>query len=127
MTPSKENRRISFVSYNDLLLSVPTTVTPLGEITSGNLSPDHLPGAVSPSPISRSPVVPSTASNPASATSPRDEMRQGWDAGTSGRAGGLGLGEGEWERQGLGQGLEQRLENLAREDSGTGAVSPLAR
>jgi hypothetical protein len=58
LTPSKDKRRISFISYNDLLLSVPTTVTHLGEITSGQLSPDHLPGTVSPN-ISRSPVPPS--------------------------------------------------------------------
>ncbi|ORY20674.1 hypothetical protein BCR39DRAFT_555005 [Naematelia encephala] len=98
LTPTKDKRRISFISYNDLLLSVPTTVTPLGDITSGNLSPEHLPGTISPN--TRSPVLPSAG--------PADHKP---------RPAGLGLGEGEWSREGLGKGLEQRLEDLVQTDS----------
>ncbi|KAK4688896.1 hypothetical protein P7C73_g1211, partial [Tremellales sp. Uapishka_1] len=102
LSPSKEKRRVSFLSYNDLLLSVPTTITPFDDITSGNLSPDHLPGTVSPA-HGRSPIVPP----PPGGTL---EKQHSWEAG---RNGGLGLGnDGEWSREGLGKGLEQRLEDL---------------
>ncbi|TXT09133.1 hypothetical protein VHUM_02607 [Vanrija humicola] len=107
LTPTKDKRRISFISYNDLLLSVPTTVNTLGEITNGSLSPDHLPGAVSPSIPTRSPVV---AASPVSLTGgvpapPNDVLSR------------QALGGGpEWQREGLGRGLEQRLEDLAIHD-----------
>ena len=89
---------------------MPTTVTSLSDITSGTLSPEHLPGTISPNVnITRSPVIP-TPSGPGSRIP--TENRPCWDSGVSGRLGGLGIGEGEWERQGLGKGLEQRLEDL---------------
>ncbi|WOO78528.1 uncharacterized protein LOC62_02G002075 [Vanrija pseudolonga] len=114
LTPTKDKRRISFISYNDLLLSVPTTVNTLGEITSGSLSPDHLPGAVSPSIPTRSPVV---AASPVSLSAgvglpapPTDALsRQAL------------VGGPEWQREGLGRGLEQRLEDLAIHDNGAQA------
>lgn len=94
LTPTKDKRRISFVSYNDILLSVPTTVTSLNEITSGNLSPDHLPGTVSPTvPVTRSPALANNTTIPTTLSS-------------------LSPIEGEWQREGLGRGLEQRLEDL---------------
>lgn len=112
---AKEKRRISFISYNDLLLGVPTSVASLGEIASGNLSPDHLPGTLSPmSPNpgnpSRSPVMSATnmgasaaASPTASAPAPnRDSVSLAQ----------IERIEGEWSREGLGRGLEQRLEDL---------------
>ena len=102
LTPSKDKRRISFISYNDLLLSVPTTVTHLGEITSGQLSPEHLPGTVSPN-ISRSPAPPSI--NPLSSTA-------GDSSSSVPQVDGDGGAGGEWSREGLGKGLEQRLEDL---------------
>ena len=119
LTPSKDKRRISFISYNDLLLSVPTSITPLGEITSGNLSPDHLPGTVSPSMTNRSPILPPPMPSlgPISGSSAGPgalESKPSWE---TGRTGGLGL-EGEWEREGLGKGLEQRLEGLAGQQQG---------
>lgn len=100
LTPTKEKRRISFISYNDLLLSVPTAVTSLDDITAGNLSPEHLPGTVSPSVPSRSPVI---AASPNSLAGPNvpDALRPLGSAMT-----------GEWQREGLGKGLEQRLEDL---------------
>ncbi|WVQ71046.1 hypothetical protein IAR50_000571 [Cryptococcus sp. DSM 104548] len=155
---SKPHHRLSFVSYNDILLSVPTQVTSFGEITSGTVSPDHLPGTVSPSLSSRSPAVgqgqvpslngfPSSASTlptrqdagspvPASSltsaaaaagatgTAPGLESKASWEAGRGG-SGALGLGEGEWQREGLGKGLEQRLEDLAHVEP-QGQAAPLA-
>lgn len=101
-TAAKEKRRISFISYNDLLLGVPTSVASLGEIASGNLSPDHLPGTLSPPPASnptRSPILPAAASPKTNrdSVSLMPTMPQL---------------EGEWSREGLGRGLEQRLEDL---------------
>ncbi|OCF33265.1 hypothetical protein I317_04803 [Kwoniella heveanensis CBS 569] len=143
LSPNKSKHRISYLSYNDLLLSVPTQVTSLEDITSGNLSPDHLPGTVSPSMSTRSPVIGSpsnilpggqghthspslaamSASTPptlggavgAPAAGHTIQPRASWDAGNAGggRLGGLGFGEGEWQREGLGKGLEQRLEEVA--------------
>jgi hypothetical protein len=118
LTPSKDKRRISFISYNDLLLSVPTTVTHLGEITSGQLSPEHLPGTVSPSMSTRSPTVPPINPNPlglgagpsdSTGSIPQIEHQQSWDS-----ASGARTGQGEWSREGLGKGLEQRLEDLVQ-------------
>lgn len=98
LTPTKDKRRISFISYNDLLLSVPTTVTSLNEITSGNLSPDHLPGTISPNVPTRSPVM--TAS-----TSPTTNHHVEPPSAPP-------HAQAEWSREGLGKGLEQRLEDL---------------
>jgi hypothetical protein len=122
LTSSKDKRRISFISYNDLLLSVPTTVTHLGEITSGQLSPEHLPGTVSPNIGTRSPVVPpinptglGAAGSDSTSSIPQVEHKQSWDSTTASRAGlGFASGEGEWSREGLGTGLEQRLEDLVQ-------------
>lgn len=118
-----DKRRISFISYNDLLTSAPTTVTNFGEITSGQLSPDHLPGTISPNVTSRSPVV--SPSNPlGTGSAPGIEHKSSWDLQSGSSKSGLGVGvslgpaaqapEGEWSREGLGKGLEQRLEDLVQ-------------
>ncbi|WWC58502.1 uncharacterized protein I303_101045 [Kwoniella dejecticola CBS 10117] len=128
ISPNKNRHRISYLSYNDLLSAVPTKVTSLEDITSGNLSPDHLPGTVSPSMSTRSPTIsPHNPLSPsllgeqspavgAGATSPPKSLqpKSSFDAHRSASLGGLGLGEGEWEREGLGKGLEQRLEEVAQ-------------
>lgn len=73
---------------------------------------------MSPTVPTRSPVV---SSNNVNNQAREVEHKPSWDAAQGSR--GLGLGEGEWQREGLGKGLEQRLEDLVREDSGH---SPLA-
>lgn len=96
-------------------------MTNLSEITSGQLSPDHLPGTISPNITSRSPVMspPNPLAGSTSGTHPGPglEHQASWDSQTSAKAG-LGVGgselEGEWSREGLGQGLEQRLEGLVQ-------------
>lgn len=124
-----DKRRISFISYNDLLSSAPTTVTNFGEITSGQLSPDHLPGTISPNVSSRSPVMPppnplgGTVGSSSGLSAGGIEHKSSVD-GTSSSSARAGLGmsltglaaepEGEWSRQGLGKGLEQRLEDLVQ-------------
>ncbi|WVW82157.1 hypothetical protein I302_104163 [Kwoniella bestiolae CBS 10118] len=130
ISPNKNKHRISYLSYNDLLLSVPTKVTSLEDITSGNLSPDHLPGTVSPSMSTRSPTMsphnplsgdlsPITTTGPGATPPPQGKQVQpksSFDGHSQrpGALGGLGFGEGEWEREGLGKGLEQRLEEVAQ-------------
>lgn len=106
---------------------MPTTVTHLSEITSGQLSPDHLPGTISPTlgmgKSGNSAIVGAGAGDQSGVGLPHRSSGDG-QAGASGQAGtGMGVvgqGEGEWERQGLGKGLEQRLDDLAREQSPTG-------
>lgn len=156
LTPSKQQsaRRISFLSPTDLLLSVPTQVTALGEITSGHLAPEHLPGTISPSlsptPMpgpgggasARSPGVPSVStfggagldlvrSSSPSLGTPGGSSATGGGSPTASTGAGAGasvfagkeapvmLGPahttgGEWGREGLGKGLEQRLEDLVQ-------------
>ncbi|OWZ79674.1 hypothetical protein C365_01936 [Cryptococcus neoformans Bt85] len=140
MSPSKgkpPHHRLSFISYNDILLSVPTQVTSFSEITSGNVSPDHLPGTVSPNLSNRSPIappphhgMPSAATNltPSATIGSSEgstaEPKLDGDASGNATKSAIGLVEGEWERsdgaargewerEGLGKGLEQRLEDLA--------------
>lgn len=140
MSPSKgkpPHHRLSFISYNDILLSVPTQVTSFSEITSGNVSPDHLPGTVSPNLSNRSPIappahhgMPSVATNltPSATIGSSEgstaEPKLDGDASGNATKSAIGLVEGEWERsdgtargewerEGLGKGLEQRLEDLA--------------
>jgi hypothetical protein len=135
MTPtsshSREKRRISFVSYNDLLQSVPTTISPLSEIANGHIEPDHLPGTVSPVRAGSPFRVTSVPAQPVQLTSdPRAMgMKRGSEPnlglGVRGRTGsGLaaddtstGAGTRErststFQREGLGKGLTERLEML---------------
>lgn len=101
---------------------MPTQVTQLNEITSGHLSPDHLPGTVSPGLSSRSPILQSgsgAVGSPVNGAEAGVAHKPSWDAGSPGRLGGLGLGQGEWGREGLGRGLEQRLEDLAQVQGAT--------
>ncbi|KAJ7502460.1 hypothetical protein B0H11DRAFT_640420 [Mycena galericulata] len=97
------NKRLSFMSYTDLLSSTPTATQPLSALTSPASSPSHIPGV-------------SLATDPSVAGS-----AYGGSGAPSLRNFGFGLGDedrtmddvgGEWEREGLGKGLEERLEAL---------------
>ncbi len=138
-----DKRRISFVSYNDLLQSVPTTISPLSEIANGHIEPDHLPGTVSPvraaSPFASAASPFASAASP-SPRSPGDHARAlGMKRGSEpnlgsfgsrvedGARGRLGAQQGEeapyererststFQREGLGKGLTERLEMLIAE------------
>ncbi|KAJ7252093.1 hypothetical protein B0H12DRAFT_1118395 [Mycena haematopus] len=100
---SQANKRLSFVSYADLLSSTPTATQPLSSLTSPACSPAHIPGV--------SITDPSVSSASAYGGSGAPSLRNF----------GFGLGDedrmmddvgGEWEREGLGKGLEERLEAL---------------
>jgi len=135
MTPtsshSQEKRRISFVSYNDLVQSVPTTVSPLSEIANGHIEPDHLPGTVSPVRAGSPFRVPPASAQPAQLASDLRAlgMKRGSEPnlgmGSRGRSGGgravddnatvTGTRErstSTFQREGLGKGLTERLEML---------------
>ncbi|KAF8594415.1 hypothetical protein BDV93DRAFT_529328 [Ceratobasidium sp. AG-I] len=87
--------RLSFMSYHDLLASTPLASVPLSAITSGQDAPGHLPGVAG--------------------------MH---GHGSSASGGGLGAAEGEggdvggeFDREGLGRGLEERLEAVLNQES----------
>ncbi|KAF8143324.1 hypothetical protein K438DRAFT_1876151 [Mycena galopus ATCC 62051] len=105
-TTSQANKRLSFVSYTDLLSSTPTATQPLSALTAPSTSPSHIPGVTITDPASTSSVG-ASAYGGSGAPSLRnfgfgggDEDRMMDDVG------------GEWEREGLGRGLEERLEAL---------------
>ena len=102
-------KRLSFMSYSDLLSSTPTSLVPLSSFTAPTTSepPPHLP------------IVSGLAQ---AALPPRVPFAQG-SAGASGASGGgaawrdsmvLDDVGGEWEREGLGRGLDERLEEALR-------------
>lgn len=97
---SQANKRLSFMSYTDLLSSTPASTQPLSALTSPASSPAHIPGV---------------------ALSDPSGSAYGGSGAPSLRNFGFGLGDedrtmddvgGEWEREGLGKGLEERLEAL---------------
>ncbi|KAJ7028585.1 hypothetical protein C8F04DRAFT_1398907 [Mycena alexandri] len=104
---SQASKRLSFVSYADLLASTPTATQPLSALTSPASSPSHIPGVS---------ISTGTSTDPTTAGS-----AYGGSGAPSLRNFGFGLGDedrtmddvgGEWEREGLGKGLEERLEAL---------------
>ncbi|KAJ7803478.1 hypothetical protein B0H14DRAFT_3487258 [Mycena olivaceomarginata] len=115
------NKRLSFVSYADLLSCTPTATQPLSALTSPAGSPAHITG-----------VDPAFAPSPggASAGGSGAPSLRNFIFGGAGAAGAGGEEDrmmddvgGEWEREGLGRGLEERLEALA--GIGMSACSPL--
>lgn len=101
------SKRLSFVSYSDILNSAPLSAVPFSSIITSEEPPPHIPA-----------VLGSTSEVPASGSSA------------------IGASEGEWlggeyEREGFGRGLEARLEavlNMEKETSqraGSGASPEL--
>ncbi|KAF5348595.1 hypothetical protein D9756_009693 [Leucocoprinus leucothites] len=113
-------KRLSFMSYSDLLTSTPASTLPLSSLTTSASTidpPPHIPalsgvtGGTSPSLLSPSSPSGGTRKTSSTATSlrgfalphahNRDSIVMMDDVG------------GEWEREGLGRGLEERLEALS--------------
>ncbi|EJT99566.1 hypothetical protein DACRYDRAFT_117779 [Dacryopinax primogenitus] len=88
---SSPSKRLSFVSYSDLLLSAPLTSVPLSQVTSPSSPPPHLSALAAASPQER-----------------------GWSREQSA----YGDEGGEWERVGMGKGLEERLEEVLKRGEG---------
>ncbi|KAL0576426.1 hypothetical protein V5O48_005562 [Marasmius crinis-equi] len=102
----KVSKRLSFVSYNDLLTSAPVSTVPLSTLTNSVEPPPHIP-SVAGYPSDSSYVhagsnAPSIKGSPGVATAASVKEREPLDD----------LVGGEWEREGLGRGLEERLEAI---------------
>ncbi|OAX34179.1 hypothetical protein K503DRAFT_869088 [Rhizopogon vinicolor AM-OR11-026] len=91
------NKRLSFMSYADLLASTPASMVPLSSFTSCATPdpPPHIPGVEGYAHNAHD-----TASLHGSTSRGRDSIAMLDDIG------------GEWQREGLGRGLEERLEAL---------------
>ena len=111
-SPRAHTKRLSFMSYNDLLSSTPSSTLPLSSFTTSvSDPPPHLPSVLG---------VPLMHAGSAG-SSIHGDRRSSYYGGGDVREGREGLFDdvgGEWEREGLGQGLEERLETLM----GTGTV-----
>lgn len=116
-------KRLSFVSYNDLLSFTPTTTQPLSSLTtcaSAADPPPHIPG------VSGLNIVSAVDSSGCTSTASRAPSLRNFSLGTVGTgpvAVSSHLGKrdsialldnigGEWEREGLGKGLDERLDEL---------------
>ena len=117
-SPQLGKKRLSFMSYSDLLSSTPTSTQPLSSLTtcaSSTEPPPHIPGvsglnianAMQPplhhpgnGSIPGSPFIPFSGHGGLMHVGKRDSIAMLDNAG------------GEWEREGLGRGLEERLEAL---------------
>lgn len=119
------SKRLSFISYNDLLNSTPISSYPLSNLTSPNTEPTHqIEVSVG---IGR-PKLGSRGSTINNRTSPTSEIFGSGFLGAveggempsavtaHGHSHDLGpKGGGEWERGGFGTGLEERLEAALRD------------
>jgi hypothetical protein len=104
-SPHTATKRLSFISYTDLLTSTPSSTLPLSTLTTSATIADPPPHLLTVLGIPQHGVGSASASPRTSFYGDRD-VREGRD--------GLFIddGGGEWEREGLGQGLEERLESL---------------
>ncbi|KAN0121583.1 hypothetical protein V8E52_003479 [Russula decolorans] len=104
-SPHTATKRLSFISYTDLLTSTPSSTLPLSTLTTSATTADPPPHLLSVLGIPQHGGGSASASPRTSFYGDRD-VREGRD--------GLFIddGGGEWEREGLGQGLEERLESL---------------
>ncbi|KAI0070010.1 hypothetical protein K474DRAFT_1680480 [Panus rudis PR-1116 ss-1] len=102
-SPKHSNKRLSFISYTDLLSSTPAATVPLSSlVTAANEPPPHLPSVIG---LPQAQAMQSGSS----AGSLHDAAGALVADPTSGILDDVG---GEWEREGLGRGLEERLEAL---------------
>lgn len=107
-SPKNTSKRLSFLSYTDLLSSAPATALPLSSLTlsaQANEPPPHIPSVIGIPQAQAHGQSSSAASihgslSAATWVTERDPASDVSDAG------------GEWEREGLGRGLEERLETL---------------
>jgi hypothetical protein len=114
-SPQQCKKRLSFMSYSDLLSSTPASTQPLSSLTTSASStepPPHIPGVsglnittglshhLGSGSIHGSPSIAMLGHGGLSHVGKRDSIAMLDNVG------------GEWEREGLGRGLEERLEAL---------------
>jgi len=105
-SPHTSTKRLSFISYTDMLTSAPSSTLPLSTLTtSANISdpPPHLLSVLG---------IPQHVSGGSAGASPRTSFYGDKDVREGRECLFIDATGGEWEREGLGQGLEERLESL---------------
>ena len=108
-SPKNPSKRLSFISYTDLLSSTPASTLPLSSLTLSaqvNDPPPHLPSVIGIPQAQAQGQASSAASihGSISAAAWVTERDPATDL--------VSDQGGEWEREGLGRGLEERLEAL---------------
>ena len=105
-SPHVATKRLSFMSYTDLLTSAPSSTLPLSTLTSSATVSDPPPHLLSVLGIPQHVSVGSASASPRTSFYGDKDVREGRECLFTDDVG------GEWEREGLGQGLEERLESL---------------
>lgn len=108
-SPQNPSKRLSFISYTDLLSSTPASTLPLSSLTfSAQVCdpPPHLPSVIGIPQAQAQQASSSAASVHGSISAAAWVMERDPATDLAGDQG------GEWEREGLGRGLEERLEAL---------------
>ncbi|KIM78092.1 hypothetical protein PILCRDRAFT_90830 [Piloderma croceum F 1598] len=139
LASSNADKRLSFMAYSDLLASTPASLQPLTSLTTSASSepPPHIPsvsGMTQASASAQQAQIHSQMHSPSHSPMSGSSLMRA--AGViEGR--GLGVGDrdsvgifddvgGEWEREGMGGGLEERLEALLAADAGlNGLTTPV--
>ncbi|KZP14823.1 hypothetical protein FIBSPDRAFT_1048596 [Athelia psychrophila] len=135
-SPSGGSNRLSFIAYSDLLASTPTTSQPLSSFTTSASSIDPPPHIPSVSGITQAAQHFTPSHSPLRGSSLRaaSGVIEGHPSSSGGAEPDVGMDDigGEWEREGFGGGLEERLEALlgpapSRDrnmSSGSGLLTP---
>ena len=118
-SPKNASKRLSFMSYTDLLSSAPASTLPLSSFTQSNEPPPHLPSVIG-IPQAQAQLSSGAASvhGSLSASTWITERDPATDL--------VNDVGGEWEREGLGKGLEERLEALMAHDAAGPTTSSAA-
>lgn len=120
-SPKGPSKRLSFISYTDLLSSVPASTLSLSSLTSGaqtNEPPPHLPSVIGIPQAQAQGQASSAASIHGSISA------SAWVTERDPAADLVSDQGGEWQREGLGRGLEERLEALMSLDPQQQSPSP---
>ncbi|EKM53334.1 uncharacterized protein PHACADRAFT_259631 [Phanerochaete carnosa HHB-10118-sp] len=108
-SPKNPSKRLSFLSYTDLLTSVPASTHPLSSFTQFNEPPPHLSSVIG--------IPQAQAQLSSGAASIHGSLKaSAWITERDPATDLVNDVGGEWEREGLGRGLEERLETLMVND-----------